>query len=241
MPSQLALARLAVLIAGLGAASVYDLRERSVPAALLLGLLGVEAVLLALDVYLHGAPDLWLLDAAIDVLTLGVFAGLALLCMVGLGDLVAYAAVVAAWPWGWRLLPLPLTTLLYYALASLTLTAYNVAANLLDPRARKALAEEPLGKRLYLLLTARLMPVERILQGSWWLPLIEEGEKRVVCSVDVEPRDVVREALEKGVLRRGGYVWATWGIPALPLMLAGLLAAIILGDKPILRLLHALA
>ena len=241
MPTPIGLARLGILVAGLTAASVYDVRERSVPAYLLLGLLIIEAAMLALDIYANGVPRFWAIYAAADVLTLIAFAGLTLVCLIGLGDLVAYAAVVAAWPWGWSLLPLPLTTLLYYALASLTLMAYNIAANLLDPEARRALKREPLARRLYLLLTARLVPVEKILGGSWWIPLIEGGERRVVCSTEVDPSDVVREAIEKGMLRKEDRVWATWGIPALPLMLIGLLAALAIGDKPILYLLRVLA
>lgn len=231
--------RIALILTGLAVASFYDVRERSVPAALMLGLLGIELVLLAADVIMNGLPQFWVAYLTADLLSLIAFAALTLLCLIGLGDLVAYAAIAAAWPWGWSLLPLPITTLLYYALVSLALSIYNIAANLADPVARRLLAREPLGRRIYLLFTARPIPVKRILRGSWWIPLIEEGGRRVICSTDVEPRDIIIDALRKERLRENDVVWATWGMPALPLMLIGLVLALIVGDKPILYLLHA--
>ncbi len=226
----------------LAVAAAYDVRGRSVPSVLLFAFLGVEAVLLALRLYLGGLPPLWGLYAAVDLLILGVVAGLALLCLMGPGDLVAFAGIVASEPWGWRLLPLPLTTLLYYSIASLALLAYNAVANLADPEARRRLARMPLGKRLARLLTSRLVPVEKILKGAWWIPveLEREESRRVVCSVEVDPRSIVERALREGRVSRSDRVWATYGIPALLPLLAAYIAALLAGDKPITLLLSLL-
>ena len=243
LASLLQLAQHAAALAFLAAAAGYDVRSRSVPSVLLFAFLGSEAVMLAARLLVAGLPPLWGLYAATDLLILGVVAGLTLLCLMGPGDLVAFAGIVASEPWGWRLLPLPLTTLLYYSLASLALLAYNAVANLVDAEARRRLAEMPPAERVARLFTARLVPVEKILRGAWWIPVGVGGEeaRRIVCSVEVDPRSVVERALREGRVRPGQRIWATYGIPALLPLLVAYAAALLVGDKPITALLSMLA
>ncbi len=228
----------ALLFLAIGA--VLDVKKREIPETLPYAFIAVEAVLLAARLVMGGVPENATAYAAIDALILLVMGVLVAACLIGPGDLAMMLGVVLSEPFGYKLLPLPLLVLLYSSLLSLALVPVNLIANLSDPEARRRLARQPLTKRLVRLFTARLVEVERITRGEWWVPLDIRETRRSVCSTEVTPAGIVQRLVEQGVLGPKQKLWATYGIPALVTMLAGYLVALIVGDTPILVLLAGL-
>ncbi len=233
-------AQWAVALLFLAVGAVLDVRKREIPEVLPYAFIAVESVLLVARLLSGGVPPNAAAYAAIDVLILLVMGVLVAACLIGPGDLAMMTGVVLSEPFGYQLLPFPLLVLLYNSLLSLALIPLNLAGNLLDPEARGRLARLPPGKRLVRLFTARLVEVERIARGEWWVPLDIAETRRSVCSTEVTPADTVQRLIKRGVLRPGQRLWATYGIPALVTTLAGYLAALLVGDTPILLLLEAI-
>ncbi|AEM38840.1 hypothetical protein Pyrfu_0972 [Pyrolobus fumarii 1A] len=230
------IAAIAFLILG----SLFDLRSRAIPSWLPYIFIGTEAILLAYRVYTGSVPHTWQAYLVIDAFLLAAIAVLVLLCLKGMGDLLMFLGITLAEPFGATLLPAPLLTLLYYSLASLTISIYIAAHNIASSESRRQLSKLPLTKRVIRIFTARPVRAETIAKGSWWIPIDLPGAKDTVCSVEVDPSDIVKRAIAEGRVRPKDYLWATYGIPALVPLTVGFILALTLGDKPIILLLESL-
>ncbi len=236
-----------VAVAALIAFSVEDLRKREVEStrvalaiALTAGVKVVECIaakgcvegLLPAKVY-----------AVIDAVILASNAVIALTGLHGWGDVIAVLLAVIASPGAARpgdVFPVSLTMLFYYITAMLAFALYNVIYNL--AKSRSELSKLPPRVRLVYMAIARPMSATKLLHsGGWWYPLNLCGKYSVRFNIYMDPEDVereVREAIRRGCLKPEDTVWVSYGVPGIPLLTTAYVAALLIGDRPLLALLR---
>jgi len=180
------------------------------------------------------------------VLNLVLVAGVAvaaLLRTLGWGDVVVLVLIFLASPTVPRdnaLLPTLMVVLFYYLLLMAIYMLYNLVSNILFHR--KELWHIPsLRLRVAYALMARPMKAGKLAENpGWWYPLNLCGNYRLRFDLYLNPPDIsreVRRAIGKGCMKKDDIVWVTYGIPAIPLLTAAYLLALLVGDTPITALL----
>lgn len=236
----------AVALAALIAFSFEDLKKREVEAREVALAITLTAAVKAVECVTMGDCIAGVLPVkayiAIDAVILASNAAIALAGLHGWGDVIAVLLAVTASPGAASrqgIFPVSLTMLFYYIIAMLLLTLYNVVYNL--ARSRGELSKLPPRIRLVYLATARPMKASKLLRGnSWWYPLNLCGKYSVRFNIYMDPEDVsrmMREAVRKGCIKPEDTVWASYGVPGIPLLALAYAATLLAGDKPLLVLL----
>ena len=226
------------LLAGFIIASYYDVKYRDVP----LKLFAITCIMLVfggLADYLAGtlkgiyADYVWILN----ILILSSIALIVRYHFMGEGDLAYFALIAFSRPLGLVnecAFPILFNTLVYYvailAFYSIILLSYNSIFNYKHLSNLKRPC-----KYLYPFIAIPMNIDKFISNPGWWYPLNICNNYSIAFNIYDDPADVVRivkEALSKGC--RQEKVWATYGIPAIPLIGVSYLLALIVGDKPII-------
>ena len=233
---------LAVALAALVAASIYDLRSREVPLWLVVTGYVAAAAVHGVEVYLAGAEPLPILVYATAVNAVVIVAVYALVRIgyMGEGDLAAYGLVWASTALkpmaGCCVFPLLFTSLTYSVALQVSLAlailVYNLALH------RRELSVLPI--RLRLLYSFTAVPVrasKAVSMEGWWYPLTLCRKR--VSAFDVREdawklREELRRDIESGCIKPDDTVWVSYGIPAVPFIAAGLALAILVHDRLIL-------
>ncbi len=239
-------ARLAVLVILL-VLSYHDVRRREISYRQAAVLLAVAALGAAVTHAWTAVPKGLPIAAYIvsNLILLAGTAAMALLGLLGWGDVVVLAAVFLSAPTTLGgLLPSLLVVIAYYVAALVVYMIINLLYNLAT--AREQLAKLPSWRlRIAYALMARPRRARDLAENpGWWYPLTLCGKYKLTFNLYMDPSDIVhevRKAIAKGCLKPDEVVWATYGIPAIPLLTAAYAAALIIGDKPLLTLLHSLA
>ena len=166
----------------------------------------------------------------------------ALLGMLGWGDVAALAIMFIATPTvpnSSSVLPTLLVVLVYYIGLMLLYIAFNLVTNL--ARLRELPPASTRAKKLLYMMIARPIEAKRLADNpGWWYPLSLCGKEKLSFNIYMNPPDVARtvqKAIRKGCVKPGEKVWATYGIPAIPLLAASYTLALVAGDKLITTLL----
>lgn len=173
------------------------------------------------------------------VLILGVSLA-ALMGTLGWGDVAALLVIFTASPLVVKpgsLLPSLMVVLFYYLGAMFIYVAVNALINII--RHRGELRKLPSWKLrlVYTLIGRPRRARDFIEKPGWWYPLSLCGRYRIRFDINLDPPDIakeVRKALRKGCIERDDVIWSSYGIPAIPLLTAAYVSALLLGDRPIL-------
>ncbi len=237
-----------VAFAGLMLLSIDDIRRREISEKHV-------AVLIIILVLVDVAARPWRIRSILPLgvylaLNLVLMAGLslaALLGMLGWGDVAAAAIMLIATPTVPRegsILPTLMVVLFYYLAIMLAYILYNLARNIVA--AREELKKLPsFSRKLLYAMMARPRRVKDIIERpGWWYPLSLCGKYSLRFNIYLDPPDIaemVRKAVKKGCVSPDSMVWVSYGIPAIPLLVAAYGLALLVGDKPLLALLFSLA
>lgn len=225
-------------------ASVMDLKSREIDVYIFLaGILLSIPVTISEILAIHKVllAPIYLFE---DLLVLGVLAAFVLLGFKGLADLLAFIVIALAYPipaGGGPFTPV-FATFFYYVSISilivLGLFVYNLLFNHRDLR------RLPFPYKLIYPLIAVPKPVKKLLENpGWWYPL-NLCNYSLVYDINLDPEDIrrgVMDALEKQCIRPNDRVWCSYGVPAIPLILAAYMLYIAFGGEPVLNLIKILA
>jgi preflagellin peptidase FlaK len=231
--------------------SIHDVRKRELPEKLtLLSLLIVLTLRILEGLDLNNKAILPLKAYMIfDVIIVMALSILAHIGSLGWGDVIASIIIVLASPYPTchvRFLPPILVTIVFYIIIiiiySLALAIYNITMK------KHQIAKLPLKYRLIYMFIAKPIKVKDIINGKlkWWYPLSLCGEYKLTFNIYLNPDDVyrdVKKAISKGCIKPNDEIWATYGIPAIPLLTASYVLSLLLGDTILLKLIfpHLLA
>ncbi len=229
-------------------ASYYDIREREVPSKLMYITVIVAVLSSTMQSVFEGYASIHILVYAwtVNIIILLSTALLVRLGMLGSGDLVALVAVAAATATkplnSSCVFPLLFASFTYavagQALLALGILVYNLVKV-------KHLSKLPIRLRLVYMFTAIPVKAEKaVAMKGWWYPLTFCNKMLIGFNVNADPdqlRRMLEKDIEKGCIRPDDIVWVSYGLPALPFIAAGVAASLIVGDKPLLALVEALA
>ncbi|MEM1635973.1 MAG: A24 family peptidase C-terminal domain-containing protein [Thermosphaera sp.] len=138
----------------------------------------------------------------------------------------------------------PVITIILYACASIIL--YSIVKALYTVLKYKEMVSQLSTKHKILLpILAKPMRIREYLETRFFYPLtiIEEREGGVTYAVrltyDVEREEYtahqerLKKLLEKGLVKPDDYIWVSYGIPFLALILMGLVLFLLIGDGPL--------
>ena len=237
----------AAAVAALIVFSVEDLRRREVASIQVALAIALTAAIKAVECIAVNGCVKGLLPVkvyvAIDAVILASNAIIALTGLHGWGDVITVLLAVIASPGAAKsgdVFPVSLTMLFYYIIAMLALAMYNMIYNL--AKSRDELLKLPPKIRLIYMAIAQPMSAANLLHGKrWWYPLNLCGKYGIKFNIYMDPEDIereVREAIRKGCLKPEDRVWASYGVPGIPLLTMAYIAALLIGDKPLLALLR---
>lgn len=166
----------------------------------------------------------------------------AFLGMLGWGDVAALAIMFIASPTvpnGSSILPTLLVVLVYYVGLMIAYMLVNLVSNLLKLRELPP-ASTRTRKILYMMIARPLEAGKLARSPGWWYPLRLCGREKLSFNIYMNPPDVakmVQKAIKRGCVKPDEKIWATYGIPAIPLLAASYTLALVAGDKLITTLL----
>ena len=216
--------------------SLYDVKTRELPR----GLVYSSLFLLLVGRILYGISiphKLLLIYAIFDSILLAMMALMAGLGLIGWGDVAALAIVTVSSPtpsYAAHIMPPLLLVLIYYVIIvgiiMVSTAIYNVIFH------KDALSELPGHYKVIYLFIARPMRVQEILEKpGWWYPLNLCGEYKTSFNIYLDPPDIVKQvkqALNKGCIKKDSIIWVTYGLPGLPIITLAYILALTIGDKP---------
>ncbi|ABM80817.1 A24 family peptidase C-terminal domain-containing protein [Hyperthermus butylicus] len=228
--------------------SLYDIKQRELPPQIVYAGLAATLLVRIAEYMLASLNYVGPIPArayiALDLALLSSYAVVALLGLHGWGDVFTLAIIAAASPLpegNIELLPPLLLATIYYVAIMVLYAIANAVINIVKHADK--LAKIPLRYRIAYLLIAQPIRAKQFLENKrkWWYPLSLCSYK-ITFNIYHNPEDVareVREAIRRGCIRKEDTVWATYGMPAVPLLAASYFIALLVGDKPLLALVSA--
>jgi preflagellin peptidase FlaK len=231
-------------LAGLVLLSIEDLRRREVNDKHVLLLAVVTGIVSLLEKPWNMASMLPVkMYIVLNVILLAGVALAAAMGTLGWGDVAALIIMLIAAPTTPRadaVLPTLMTVLFYYLVAMGAYVVYNLLLNLATAREKLSNIPSPRIRIVYALI-ARPRKVKLLMEKpGWWYPLNLCGDYKIRFNIYLDPPDIAKEvkrAVRKGCVKANDEIWATYGIPAIPLLTAAFALSLILGDKPLLMIL----
>ena len=229
----------------LGLASFMDVKSREIDVYVFVAGIVASIPSTILSLKLLTSSPLGIVYLVQDILVVGVVAGFTLLGLKGAADLLAFLVIALAAPTplkaGGIFTPV-FTCFFYYVIISIVpvvaLLVYNMARN------RREIAQLPMPYKIIYPLIGVPKKARRLLEDpGWWYPLNLCGYS-VLFDINMDPEDIrkaVREAVEKGCVSPEDKVWCSYGVPALPLILASYILYLLLGSTPLLYFVKTLA
>jgi len=225
-----------ITVAVLIVLSLYDIKTRELPR----GLVYSSLLLLLIGRILYGVSvphRLLLVYVMFDSILLAMMALMAWLGFIGWGDVAALAIITVSSPtpsYAAHIMPPLLLVLIYYVvivgIIMVSTAIYNAVLH------RDALSKLPGRYKAIYLFIARPMRAQEILKKpGWWYPLNLCGEYKTSFNIYMDPPDIVKQvkqALNKGCIKKDSIIWVTYGLPGLPIITLAYVLALIIGDKP---------
>jgi len=231
-----------VAAAGLWLLSLQDIRSRELSEKHVAAIALTTAVASTLAAPWSISPLPLQVYLVVNMVLLAAVSLTAFLGLLGWGDVAALAIMLIASPTvpnNSSILPTLLVVLAYYIVLMFAYMLANLVINLY--RARELPKASTRAKKLLYMLIARPVEAEKLARNpGWWYPLSLCGEEKLSFNIYMNPPDVakaVRKAIRRGCVKPDEKIWATYGIPAIPLLAASYTLALIAGDKPITALL----
>ena len=216
--------------------SLYDVKTRELPR----GLVYSSLFLLLAGRILYGVSmphKLLLIYAIFDSILLAMMAFMAGLGLIGWGDVAALAIITVSSPtpsYAAHIMPPLLLVLIYYVIIVGIIMVSTAVYNMIFHK--EMLSELPGRYKVIYLFIARPMRVQEILKKpGWWYPLNLCGEYKTSFNIYLDPPDIVKQvkqALNKGCIKKDSIIWVTYGLPGLPIITLAYILALTIGDKP---------
>lgn len=238
--------------------SIQDLKSREVSSTLVYTYLCISVFVFVISTLLSELSiELRLFYFIVTMsITTGVLSLLYFYGLVGDGDVYVASAVglCFTYPDAYKttltrqgVLPPSLVILLYSTMASILLSFINLLANL--SRHREELEGIPLQYRILLPLVAFPIKIEDYLSGRYKyvypIQIFEIDETgnvktcfRLLVNLDKEYKNHIKDLVARGLLKGDQHLWVTYGLPMILFINIGLIAFLVLGDKPLLHLLR---
>lgn len=233
-----------VAILVLTALSIHDVKTRELPDKLVYASLAIIVFLRIAEYWVVGFNTilpLWFY-IVVDIVLLGMTAVIAWLGYFGWGDVAVLALITVASPIAEGqciIMPPLLMVIIYYVLLTMILMVANMLVNITAHR--RDLARLPAKYRLIYAFIARPIRARKLSQNpGWWYPLNLCGKYSVRFNIYVDPPDIAKEvslAIQRGCVKPNDKVWATYGVPGIPLFTVAYILTLILGDGLLLSVL----
>ena len=227
-----------ITIAVLLTLSLYDIKTRELPQGLVYSSLLLLLVGRLLN-RLNMPRELMLVYIVFDLVLLAVMAAMAGLRLIGWGDVAALAIITVASPtpsYAARIMPPLLLVLIYYVIIVGLVMVFTAIYNIVFHR--DELSKLPGRYKVIYLFIARPIKVQRIINNpGWWYPLNLCRAYKTTFNIYLDPPDIVRQvrqALNKGCIKKDSTVWVTYGLPGLPIITFAYILALTIGDKPLI-------